>query len=130
MTEAEVKQIIDLRAVPHPTEALSLTETHISWVLLADTHVYKLKKPLKFSFLDFSTLQKRQTACENEVALNRRLAPEMYLGVLPVISEAGQLRIGGPAGPVADYAVCMRRMDERRQMDVLMELGRVGRLKQ
>lgn len=125
MTREDIHQILDAKAVPFPTEELRLVETHISWVLLADTHVYKFKKPLKFSFLDFSTLEKRKETCRQEVALNRRLAPDMYLGVLPVLSENGRFRIDGPSGQVVDYAVLMRRMDERRQMDVLMEQGEV-----
>jgi len=126
MTGKELHQIINTLAVPYPTERLSLIETHISWVLLADTHAYKFKKPLKLSFLDFSTLDKRRVACEHEVSLNKRLAPRMYLGVLPVHSEEGRVRIDGPAGEVVDYVVCMRRMDESRQMDVLMEEGSVS----
>ena len=74
MTGKELHQIINTLAVPYPTEGLSLIETHISWVLLADTHAYKFKKPLKLSFLDFSTLDKRRVACEQEVSLNKRLA--------------------------------------------------------
>ena len=126
MTGKELHQIINTLAVPHPTERLSLIETHISWVLLADAHAYKFKKPLKLSFLDFSTLGKRRVACEQEVFLNRRLAPGMYLGVLPVHSEEGRVRIDGPPGQVVDYVVCMRRMDESRQMDLLMEKGSVS----
>ncbi|MEJ2584802.1 MAG: hypothetical protein P8Z38_07085 [Robiginitalea sp.] len=125
MTEKEIHRIIDSKAVPYPTAEISLIETHISWVLLTDAYVYKFKKPLTFSFLDFSTLEKRRLACEQEVSLNRRLAPEMYLGVLPVISEEGQMRIDGPPGHVVDYVVWMRRMDESRQMDMLMEKGKV-----
>ncbi|MDX1334008.1 MAG: hypothetical protein R3252_13345, partial [Robiginitalea sp.] len=125
MTGKELHQIIKSRAVPYPTGELSLIETHISWVLLADSHAYKFKKPLKLSFLDFSTLDKRRVACEQEVSLNSRLAPGMYLGVLPVLSEDGRLRIDGPPGPVVDYVVCMLRMDESRQMDLLMEAGSV-----
>ena len=125
MTEKELQQIINSRAVPYPTKELSLIETHISWVLLADSHVYKFKKPLKFSFLDFSTPEKRRLACQQEVVLNRRLAPEMYLGVLPVNFQEGKLRIDGPAGGIVDYVVLMRRMEESRQMDLLMEEGKV-----
>ena len=127
MTEEGLKQIIHSRAVPYPTEELTLIETHISWVLLTDSYVYKFKKPLKFTFLDFSTVDKRKLACEQEVTLNRRLAPEMYLGVLPVQSEEDQLRIGGPPGTVVDYVVLMRRMDESRQMDLLMEKQEVSK---
>lgn len=127
MTREELQQILSNRSVPYPTEKISLIETHISWVLLTDSYAYKVKKPLKFSFLDFSTPEKRRLACKQEVTLNRRLAPQMYLGVLPVRSEEGQLRIDGPAGVVVDHVVLMRRMDESRQMDLLMEGGEVGK---
>ncbi len=125
MTQEDLNRIIDSKAVPYPTGQISLIETHISWVLLTDSYVYKIKKPLKFSFLDFSTLEKRRLYCEQEVALNRRLAPEMYLGVLAVVSEDGKLAIDGQGGVPVDYAVWMRRMDENMQMDLLMEQGRV-----
>lgn len=86
-----------------------LIETHISWVLLAGDHAYKLKKPVRFGFLDFSTPALRQRYCAEEVRLNRRLAPALYLGVVPV--HAGR---GGPSlhgrGPVVDHAVKMNRM--------------------
>ena len=127
MTEEELKQIMNSGAVPYPSEKFNLIETHIPWVLLADSYVYKFKKPLKFSFLDFSTQKKRLAACQQEVTLNRRLAPEMYLGVLPVVSEDGHLRIDGPPGHVVDYVVWMRRMNERLQMDLLMEDGKVSK---
>lgn len=125
MTQEELNRIINSKAVPFPTAEISLIETHISWVLLTDSYAYKIKKPLKFSFLDFSTLEKRRLCCQQEVALNRRLAPHMYLGVLPVISDEGRLRIGGSGGRVVDYVVWMGRMDESRQMDLLMEQGLV-----
>ncbi|MFZ9003923.1 MAG: hypothetical protein ACO20F_08795 [Robiginitalea sp.] len=125
MTKEDLNRIINAKAVPYPTGEISLIETHISWVLLTDSYVYKIKKPLKFSFLDFSTLEQRRLCCEQEVALNRRLAPEMYLGVLPVVSEDGTPAIGGRGGEPVDYVVWMRRMDESRQMDLLMERGLV-----
>ena len=86
-----------------------LIETHISWVLLAGAHAYKLKKPVRLGFLDFSTLAQRRRYCADEVRLNRRLAPTLYLGVVPV--RAG---VRGPSlhgrGPVVEYAVKMMRM--------------------
>jgi aminoglycoside phosphotransferase family enzyme len=125
MTQEEINRIIRSKAVPSQTVEISLIETHISWVLLTDSHVYKIKKPLKFSFLDFSTLEKRRLCCHQEVSLNSRLAPDMYLGVLPVVLENGRVAIDGQGGETVDYAVCMRRMDESRQMDLLMEQGLV-----
>lgn len=98
-------------------EGMQLIETHISWVLLGE-HVYKIKKPVKFSFLDFSTLEKRKFFCEEEVKLNRRLSPDVYLGVV-AITEKGIEMEGEPVG----YAVKMKRLQNK--MDVLLREGRV-----
>ncbi len=71
-------------AYPHPVGAVELIETHISVVLLAGEFAYKLKKPVDLGFLDFSTLARRQFFCQEELRLNRRLAPALYLGVVPI----------------------------------------------
>ena len=126
MNSSQISKIIDEKAVPHPTNKLRLIETHISWVLLGDQHVYKIKKPLAFNFLDFSDLKLRKMNCEREVLLNRRLAPEMYLGVLPVQTANNECRIGGGTGETIDFAVHMRRMDETGQLDTLLESGEVS----
>ncbi|MGB5189071.1 hypothetical protein [Robiginitalea sp.] len=125
MTKEQVQRIILQKAVPHPTAEMQLVETHISWVILTDSFAYKIKKPVRLSFLDFSTLSKREYYCEQEVLLNRRLAPEMYLGVLPVTSDSEDLLIGGKTGEVMDHVVWMRRMDDSRQMDLLLAQGGV-----
>lgn len=91
-------------------EDYELIETHISWLLLDEEHVYKIKKPVKFSFLDFTTLEKRKYFCEEEVRLNRRLAPEIYLGVVPMGD---------------DYAVKMKRLDNEKMMDKLLKQDKV-----
>lgn len=86
-------------------------ETHMSWVFLAGERVYKLKKPVRFPYLDFSTLERRADACRAEDRLNRRLAPDVYLGVVPLVEGAAGLAIGG-AGRVVDWLVVMRRLDD------------------
>lgn len=88
-----------------------LVETHITWVLLAGHLAYKLKKPVRLPFVDFSTLALRKYFCEEEVRLNRRLAPALYVGVVPVCGTPLMPRIGstGEACRPVDYAVCMRR---------------------
>jgi aminoglycoside phosphotransferase family enzyme len=75
-------------AYSETTGSVELIETHISWIFLTDEFAYKLKKPVRFDFLDFSTAELRREACENEVKLNRRLAPGVYLGVVPVVVTA------------------------------------------
>jgi len=110
-----------------------LVQTHISSVLLAGERVYKLKRPLRTGFCDFSTLALRQAACAEELRLNRRTAPDWYLGVVPVRAGAGGpwLPAGGAAGdgaadPVLDWAVAMRRFDEAARADRLADAGRLG----
>src|SRR5439155_24188159 len=91
--------------------AVRLIETHISWVLLAGTAAYKLKKPVRLPFLDFTTLAARRHCCDEELRLNRRLAPSLYLDVVNVCdSQAGPVLDGW--GPVLDVAVCMRRFPD------------------
>ncbi len=96
-------------AYPHAVDRVELMETHISWVLLAGAFAYKIKKPLDLGFLDFTTPERRLQACEDEVRLNRRLAPTTYLGVVPVVQREGSAKIGGP-GRIIDYAVWMQRL--------------------
>lgn len=95
-----------------------VVETHLSWVFLTSTRVYKLKKPLHYPFLDFRTVEARERNCRQEVRLNRRLAPEVYLGVVALrMKEDGTLALGGESGKVADWLVEMRRLPERRMLD-------------
>ena len=89
-------------------QPVQLVETHISWVLLAEGLAYKLKKPVRLSFVDFSTLALRKHFCEEELRLNRRLAPSLYLRVVPICGSVQAPRIDGHGEPI-DYAVCMRR---------------------
>ena len=102
-------------------EPVRLVETHISYVLLTGSHAYKIKKAVRMGFLDFTTLKSRRFYCEQELRLNRRLAPALYLDVVTITGPSDQPRIGGP-GPVLDYAV---RMHEFPQDALLSQvLGR------
>ena len=104
----------------YETEHVELLETHISWLFLTDRYVYKVKKPVRFEYLDFSTLGKRRQACLDEVRLNRRLAPHVYLDIVPIRQTAhGLIRIGGAGAPV-DWAVRMRRLDADKSVDQLI----------
>lgn len=97
---------------PEGTEKVECIETHISLVFLTDQFAYKLKKPVRFEFLDFSTTQLRQRACRDELFLNRRLAPDVYLEVVPITCRRdGTLQMGGTAEPV-DWLVKMRRLSD------------------
>jgi aminoglycoside phosphotransferase family enzyme len=114
-------------AYQHPVAEVALRETHMSWVFLAGDRVYKLKKPVRFPYLDFSTLERREAACRAEVSLNRRLAPDVYIRVAPLTLSAGALSIDGP-GVVADWLVVMRRLDERWDLDRVLREERLERL--
>ena len=130
MNADDIQALIRCRDFPYPAEELKFVETHISWLLLTEAYAYKIKKPIHYSFLDFSTVDQRRYYCEREVILNRRLTHDMYLGVLPIIMSNGHpaIRPAGSVGPATamDYAVLMRRMDESRQMDILLDAGEVG----
>ena len=112
-------------AYPHECTDIRLLETHISWVFLTGKYVYKLKKPVDFGFLDFSTLTQRHYYCEEECRCNAVFAPEIYCGVVPVAKDIdGQFRIDG-AGEVIEYAVKMRQFDNDNQLDHLLEDDRL-----
>jgi uncharacterized protein len=107
-----------------PPAAVEVRETHMSWVFLAGPHAYKLKKPVRFPYLDFSTIQRREAAARAEIRLNRRLAADVYLGVVPLTRAAGALALGGEGAPV-DWLVQMRRLDERNMLDQRIADGRL-----
>src|SRR6266478_1729901 len=98
-------------AYPHAVDAVDVRQTHISVVFLAGPFAYKLKKPVNLGFLDFSTLAQRDFYCNDEVRLNRRLAPAVYLGVVPVTKAKGRIAIDRP-GELVDWAVKMTRLPE------------------
>jgi hypothetical protein len=117
--ETLITHLQDESAYDHPVDNISLRETHISWVLLTGNYAYKIKKPVDFGFLDFSTLEKRKHYCEEEVRLNRRLAPNLYLGVVPICIDNTHPHISG-AGKIIEYAVKMRQFDTTQEFDVLL----------
>jgi aminoglycoside phosphotransferase family enzyme len=103
-------------------DRLQARETHMSWVFMNGARVYKLKKPVRFPYLDFSTLARRRTACLAEANLNGRLAPDVYLGVVPLTESASGYAIGG-FGPVADWLVVMRRLNEDETLEARLREG-------
>lgn len=105
----------------HRAADISLLETHISWVLLAGDYAYKIKKPVDLGFLDFRELSARRFFCEEEVRLNRRLAPQLYLGVVAIGGSARQPCFG--IEPAIEYAVKMHRFPTGRQLDRLLAQG-------
>jgi len=107
------------------TGRVDTIETHMSWVFLTDHHAWKLKKPVRQSYLDFSTEAARRHYCAEELRLNRRLTQDVYLETVPLTADAdGQLRLG-PGGTVVDWLVKMRRLPAERMLDRMIRAGSV-----
>ena len=109
---------------PDRPRSIKFMETHISLLFLTGNYVYKVKKPVDFGFLDFTSLEKRGFFCEQEVKLNRRLSPDIYLGVERIIKEGNRILLGGK-GEVLEYAVKMKQIPEEFLMDKLLEKKQV-----
>ncbi|MEJ2514054.1 MAG: AAA family ATPase [Gammaproteobacteria bacterium] len=119
-----VEDLCRPQAWPHPADQVRLVETHISWVFLAGDFAYKLKKPLDLGFLDFRDRDRRLFFCNEEVRLNRRLAPELYLEVTGAAEGAEGWRMG-PLTPKAEPAVKMRRFPDAAQLDRQLKAGQL-----
>lgn len=115
-----VTALLDPRAYPEPTQRVELIQTHISYVFLTDRHAYKVKKTVDLGFLNFTTLRRRHYYLHQELTLNRRLAPEIYLAVLPIVARNSGVQVGGSGNP-CEYALQMRRMPQERMMDEVAE---------
>jgi aminoglycoside phosphotransferase family enzyme/predicted kinase len=122
--DAIISALSNPAAYPDQPAEVELQQTHISWLFFTERFVYKVKKPVNFGFLDFTTLDARRHFCEEEARLNRRLAPDVYEGVLEVKAVNGQIRLGGP-GETVDYALQMRRLPEDRMLPALLATGKV-----
>jgi aminoglycoside phosphotransferase family enzyme/predicted kinase len=138
-----IEQLSEPGAYPFPVENVEVRHTHISVVFLAGPYAYKIKKPVEFGFLDFGTLPKRRYFCEEEVRLNRRLAPDVYLGVVPVTHRGSGLQMEGPekgdrpleergtvpffgASDAVEWAVKMQRLPEEATFEKRLLRGEVG----
>jgi len=111
-------------AYPEAKGEIQMIRTHVSTVFLVGDFAYKVKREVRFPFLDLTTLELRRLCCEEEVRLNRRLSPELYLGVVPITADAGGVQVDG-SGDVVEYAVKMRRLPEDRMMDAMLRSGRL-----
>ncbi|GAB4333292.1 MAG: hypothetical protein Kow0089_01770 [Desulfobulbaceae bacterium] len=121
-----IQALLDPTVYPHEAPSVELVQTHISFVVLAGDYVYKFKKPVDFGFLDFSTLDKRKSCCEQELLLNRRLSPEIYLGLVTVNRDGERFSLDG-RGEIVEYGVKMVRMPEERMMVNVIRSGELGR---
>lgn len=125
MTPSLLNSLVKPSAYPEPTGSVVLLQTHVSYLFLTDRYVYKVKKSVNFGFLDFSTLDKRRFYCDEEVRLNGRLSPELYLGVVALRQTPQGCAFYGE-GTILDFAVKMRRLPEDRMLSRLLEKGGVG----
>jgi len=120
-----VQALLEPKAYPSPPQSVELVQTQMSFIFLADDHVYKVKKPVDLGYLDYTTLNKRHLYCQKEIELNRRLCPQAYLGVVPITRQKDGISIDGHGKPV-EYAVKMRRLPEEMMMNVMLVNGAVS----
>lgn len=123
--ESLIAALSALAAYKDPVASVEVRQTHISVVFLAGSHAYKIKKPLDLGFLDYSTLAKRRYCCEREVDLNRRLAPSVYLGVVPVTSDGTRITMDG-TGETVEWAVKMTRLPDSATLKSRLHRDEVG----
>ncbi len=118
------QSLLRAASFPHAVANLRLKETHISWVLLTGYFAYKIKKPVRYPFLDASTLERRRALCEDELRLNKRMAPDLYVEVVPITLHDNQLQIGGKGTPV-EYAVQMHEFESSQELSHQLGEGQV-----
>ncbi len=126
MNTKQIKTLIENCGLPDSCENIKLKDTHISWVILTDNYAFKIKRPVTFSFLDFSTLEERKYYCYEELELNRRLEPDIYLDVIPLTQKMLDPDISTDEDEIIDYAVKMKRMDEQKEMIAKLEKDQVN----
>jgi aminoglycoside phosphotransferase family enzyme len=120
-----VQVLLDPKTYPEAPGSVQLMQTQMSFVFIAGDYVYKVKKPVNLGYLDYTTLEKRHFFCQREVDLNRRLCPDAYLGVVPIVKAGGKISLGGQ-GKVIEYAVKMRFLPQDRMMNVLLASNQVS----
>jgi aminoglycoside phosphotransferase family enzyme len=114
-----VEALLKPQAYPHKPPKIELVQTQMSFIFLTGEYVYKIKKPVNLGYLDYTTLEKRHFFCRQELELNKRLCPDAYLAVVPIVEEKGGFRIEG-RGKAIEYAVKMKQLPQDRMMDVLL----------
>jgi aminoglycoside phosphotransferase family enzyme len=114
-----VEALLKPQAYPHKPPKIELVQTQMSFIFLTGEYVYKIKKPVNLGYLDYTTLEKRHFFCRQELELNKRLCPDAYLAVVPIVEEKGGFRIEG-RGKAIEYAVKMKQLPQNRMMDVLL----------
>ncbi len=132
MTSGLPDKLLQAEAYPHAVYTIKLIETHLSWVFLTGAYAYKVKKPVQFDFVDFSTLERRQYFCEEELRCNQAFAPELYVGVVAIVKTPnGMLKMANAGashvGEVVDFAVKMRQFDQAAQADHRLDANQLTR---
>lgn len=125
MISSQIEKIIARREFPDTSLTPCLQETHTSWVILTDHYAFKIRKPVSFSFLDFSTIEDRSFYSQKELTLNNRLSENVYLRKIPVWQNGEMISLREIGGKVIDWAVVMRRMKADQQMDIMLANGEV-----
>lgn len=116
-----IKALHHTACYPHEVDSVEVIETHISWIVLAGPFAYKLKKALNLGFLDYSTLERRHYCCEEELRLNQRTAPSLYLEVVTIDGSVDHPRINGN-GPVIEWAIKMQRFEQQQLASVQLSM--------
>ena len=121
---ALVQALLKPETYPHHPQKVELVQTQMSFLFLTGDYVYKVKKPVDLGYLDYTTLEKRRFFCRQEIDQNKRLCPDTYLEVVPLVSRQGQIYLGGK-GEIVEYAVKMKQLPADRMMDKLLPQGLV-----
>ncbi|UCH42140.1 MAG: hypothetical protein JSW16_04750 [Dehalococcoidales bacterium] len=121
-----IQALLNPAAYPDIGQRVDIVQTQMSFVLLTDDYVYKIKKPVNLGYLDYTTLEQRQLYCQREVELNQRLCPDTYIGVVPITRKKNDTFIEERRGDIVEYAVKMRRLPQEAMMNVLLEKHRVS----
>jgi uncharacterized protein len=123
-SDALVRSLLRPEAYPHPVKSIDLLQTHISWLILTGDFAYKIKKPVDLGFVNFTTLDRRHFFCDEELRLNRRLAPQMYLDVQSIVGTPESPHVGGSGTPI-EFAVRMRQFSQEQLLSRLIRTGRL-----
>ena len=119
-----IQSLLNPKKYPDNPDKINLVQTHISYVLISKEKVYKIKKPVDFGFLDFTTLEKRKFYCEQEIVLNSRLTPEIYEKVIEIRKKGDDYYFNGD-GEIVEYAVVMKKINENYSLLNLLKQNKI-----
>jgi len=122
---SRLRALLSPEAYPHPVTAIEVIETHVSWVVLTGELAYKIKRPVEYPFVDQRSLERRAFLCREELRLNRRFAPQLYLGVSGIAQLDGRTRMDAAGGSIIEWAVKMRQFQADQELDRLLAAGQI-----